>query len=97
VVGSAARGLPANIAGTQILSTLPSVGIDAMDADETHPSGCMCEPCKTHRHNDMMQDCHPEEHRQQRIIKGRDSTPSDPERRIPEGMSERDARAAGHI
>jgi len=45
----------------------------------------------------MMRDCCPEEHRQQRITKGRDSTPSDLERRIPAGMTERDARAAGYI
>ena len=70
----------------------------AMSEDEeTHPDGCMCDPCKTHRRNDMMRDCHPEAHRQQRVIKGRDSTPSDPERRIPDGMTERDARAAGYI
>jgi hypothetical protein len=45
----------------------------------------------------MMLDCHPEEHRQQRFIKGRDSTPTDLERRIPDGMTERDVRAAGYI
>ena len=66
-----------------------------MNAEEPHPEGCMCDPCKTHRHNDMMLDCHPEEHRQQRFIKGRDSTPI--EGRIPDDMTERDARAAGYI
>jgi hypothetical protein len=65
--------------------------------DKTHPTGCMCEPCLTHRHNDMMKESYPEEHRRQKLVKGRDSTPDDIERRIPEGMTERDARAYGYI
>lgn len=68
-----------------------------MSDDETHPDGCMCEPCKTFRHNAMMKESYPEEHRRQRIVKGRDSTPNEVERRIPEGMTERDARAAGYL
>jgi hypothetical protein len=43
----------------------------------------------------MMRECWPEEHRLQRFIKGADSEPM--EGRIPEGMTEREARDAGYI
>jgi hypothetical protein len=65
--------------------------------DEQHPEGCMCDPCKQHRHNDRMRECYPEEHRRQRIIRGRDSEPDPVLSKIPDGMTEREARAAGYL
>jgi hypothetical protein len=68
-----------------------------MSDDETHPEGCQCEPCKTYRHNEMMNESYPEEARRQKHIKGQDSEPDPVLSKIPEGMSERDARARGLI
>lgn len=66
-----------------------------MTDKKPHPEDCRCERCKAHRHQDMMRDSYPEEERRQRHIKGQDSEPLEP--RIPDGMTERDARQAGLI
>ena len=60
---------------------------DETTKDETHPDRCMCEPCKADRHQ-----------RLQRVMKGPDDPPEeDTVPPIREGMTERDARAAGYI
>lgn len=68
-----------------------------MTNDETHPEGCMCESCKRFREREIMKSCYPEEHRRLQHIRGQDSEPDPVLSKIPEGMTERDARARGLI
>jgi hypothetical protein len=68
-----------------------------MTDDEQHPDGCMCEDCKRFRERETMKECYPEEHRRLKHIRGQDSEPDPVLRKIPDGMSEREARARGYI
>jgi hypothetical protein len=66
-------------------------------SDEAHPDGCMCEDCKHMRARRDRKRDFPEWQRQLNHIRGQDSEPDPVLSRIPEGMTERDARARGLI
>lgn len=63
--------------------------------DSEHPDGCMCESCKRFRQRETMRSCYPEEHRRLKHVRGQDSEPDPVLSKIPEGMTEREARARG--
>jgi len=65
--------------------------------EEPHPDGCMCEDCKDFRALQEMRDGYPERARELSHIRGQDSEPDPYLSGIPEGMTERDARAHGYI
>lgn len=73
------------------------VGLHAMSDDETHPDGCMCEDCKRFRERERMRESYPEEHRRLKQVRGQDSEPDPVLSKIPEGMTEREARAEGYL
>jgi len=57
----------------------------------------MCDPCQRFRERQAMRECYPEEHRRMKHVRGQDSEPDPVLSRIPDGMSEREARALGYI
>lgn len=50
-----------------------------MSNDDTHPDGCMCDPCKRHRNRQRFRDDFPEAARRQRYELGRDTEPPEQE------------------
>lgn len=65
--------------------------------DQKHPEGCMCDTCERLREREYMKEYHPERHRELQHIRGQDSDPDPVQQRIPDGMTERQARRAGYI
>jgi hypothetical protein len=68
-----------------------------MPDDGEHPEGCMCERCKRFRERRRMKEDYPEHHRRMKFIRGQDSEPDPVLSKIPDGMSEREARARGYL
>lgn len=68
-----------------------------MTDDKQHPDGCMCDDCKRFRERARMKESYPEEHQRLKLIRGQDSEPDPVLSKIPDGMSEREARAEGYI
>lgn len=66
-----------------------------MSQDKTHPEGCMCDPCKTFRHEARFREDYPGAHRRLRFSRGRN--PTELEKKVPRGMSMQRAIEEGYI
>jgi len=62
-----------------------------------HPDGCMCETCRIMRQTAQFKESQPEAYREIKHARGTDSEPDPVLSNIPDGMTERDARARGFI
>ena len=76
---------------------MPLLVVNTMTDISDHPSGCMCDTCKLFRQTEQFKNEQPEAYRQMKHARGSDSEPDAIISNIPDGMTERDARARGLI